>query len=133
LAWQTSCLLEKAEAEIEEAGDAWVGNPVEQSAPLPPGRDDAPIKQPLELVRHRLWTHAEFGRDIRDTQLPGALERVQHAKPRIACQHLEETDELIGLGGVDQRSGAQSRLSSLGRWEDRQRSPYHSPRLHDFM
>src|SRR5215204_1502017 len=54
-------LLQQAHPEVQKAGHARVGDPVEEPAPLTPGCDDSPIREALELVGDRLRLHPLLG------------------------------------------------------------------------
>jgi len=107
--------LKQAKAEVEEFGDARVGDAVVEPASLPPGGDDPAVSQTLQLVGDGLRGHLQLASQVRHAQLASPLECVDKAKAGVVGKHLEEAGELRGLGLTDERSSRERRLASL-RW-----------------
>jgi len=69
-------LLEQAKAEVQEFGDARVGDAVVKPASFPPEGDDPAIGQALQLVGDGLRGHLQLAGQVRHAQLASPLECV---------------------------------------------------------
>ena len=126
-------LLEQAKAEVQEFGDARVGDAVVKPASLPPEGHDPPVRQTLQLVGDGLRGHLQLVSEVRHAQLASPLECVYEAKACVVGKHLEEAGELSGLGLTDQRSSGELRLAGLGWAPDGASRRFHTPILHDLV
>ena len=54
------------------------------AVPVPPGRQDAEVGQPLKLVRHGLGLHANRGGEVGHAQFFGPHQGVQ--EPQAGCR-----------------------------------------------
>src|SRR5215470_15036702 len=124
--------LEQTKAEVQEFGDARVGDAVVKPASLPPEGDDPAIGQTLQLVGDGLRGHAQLASKVRHAQLASPLECVQEAKAGVVGQHLEKAGELSRLGLTYQRTSGERGLASL-RWAPDSASCLHAPILHDIV
>src|SRR5215469_15724537 len=125
--------LEQTKAEVQEFGDARVGDAVVKPASLPPEGDDPAIGQTLQLVGDGLRGHAQLASKVRHAQLASPLECVQEAKAGVVGQHLEKAGELSRLGLTYQRTSGERGLASL-RWApDGASWRLHAPILHDIV
>src|SRR5262249_55501078 len=81
--------LEQTKAEVQEFGDAGVGDAVVKAASLPPEGDDPAVGQTLQLVGDRLRGHLQLASQVRHAKLTGPLERVYQSKSGVVGKHLE--------------------------------------------
>src|SRR5262245_40182335 len=125
--------LEQTKAEVQEFGDARVGDPVVKPASLPPEADDPAVGQTLQLVGDGLRGHAQLASQVRHAQLASPLECVQEAKAGVVGEHLEETGALGRRGLTDQRASGERGLAGLCRALHGASWRLHAPILHDIV
>ena len=97
-------LVDEAEPEVEEAGDAGVDDAVPDVVAVPAGDEDLLVDEALKLVGHGLHAHSYGVGELADGQLAGPFERVQEPQAVLVGQDLEQSLELAGGRVVDQRS-----------------------------
>jgi hypothetical protein len=55
-------IFKKAQAVVQDARDASIGNSVSDADAVSPVRNDSQVREPLELIAHRLRLHVDcFG------------------------------------------------------------------------
>ena len=81
--------LEQTESKVQEPCYARVGNAVIETRPLPAGRNNAPIREALQLIRDRLRRHSHSSGEVTDTYLSPPLKSVQEAQTGVVCENLE--------------------------------------------
>src|SRR5215831_6138083 len=89
--------LKQAKAEVQEFGDARVGDAVVKPASLPPEGDDPAIGQTLQLVGDGLRGHLQLASEVRHAKLASTLECMYKAKAGVVGKHLEQPSELSRL------------------------------------
>jgi hypothetical protein len=95
-------VAEQAEAELNQAANTWIDEPVVHSVSVAPRSNDLLISHALEVVRHGLRAGVHFGCDITNGDLAGAGNRVKNTQPRIAGKHPEQAGQLINFWLADQ-------------------------------
>lgn len=106
-------LLQQTKAKVQQARDAGVGGAIKESIPLTSERDDSPVGQPLELVGNGLRGHFDFCGKVRHAKLTCALKGVKQTKPRLTCQHFEQSTEFIGTRPFHERTLSQGRFTGV--------------------
>jgi len=81
--------LKQAKPEVQEFGDARVGDAIVKPASLPPEGDDAAVGQTLQLVGDGLRGHFQLTSQVRHAKLASPLEGVYKAKSGVVGKHLE--------------------------------------------
>lgn len=97
----SAVVLDQAEPEIEEAGDAGVDDSVADVVAVAAGGEDPLVDETLQLVGDRLDAHAHGIGELAHRKFPGAFEGMQETQPVLVGEHLEQRFKLACGGLVD--------------------------------